>query len=141
MSGARSKSDRLLYLYSHLLNGETLTKHNLAQQFDVTERSIQRDMEALRCFFADENLDLSIIYDYTLRGYRLENHTAGLNNSEILAVCKILLESRSMRRDEMLPILDKLIACCVPEESKRSVTELIANEKYHYIEPHHSQPI
>ena len=29
----------------------------------------------------------------------------GLSNSEILAVCKILLESRSMRRDEMLPIL------------------------------------
>ena len=26
-----------------------------------------------------------------------------LNNGEILAVCKILLESRSMRREEMFP--------------------------------------
>ena len=33
------------------------------------------------------------------------NFYAGRTNSEILAVCKILLESRSMRRDEMLPIL------------------------------------
>lgn len=46
-----------------------------------------------------------------------------------------------MRRDEMLPILDKLISCCVPERSKRAVTELLANEKYHYIEPHHGQHI
>ena len=44
-----------------------------------------------------------------------------------------------MRKDEMLPILDKLIACCVPERSKRAVTELLANEKYHYVEPHHGQ--
>ena len=46
-----------------------------------------------------------------------------------------------MRRDELFPILDKLIACCVPESSKKAVTELLANEKYHYIEPHHGTPI
>lgn len=74
------------------------------------------------------------------KGYRLESPSPSLlDNSEILAVCKILLESRSMRRDVMLPILDKLIACCVPERSKRAVTELLANEKYHYVEPHHGQ--
>ena len=65
----------------------------------------------------------------------------GLSNSEILAVCKILLESRSMRRDEMLPILDKLVDCCVPEENKRAVQQMIGNEKLHYIEPHHGQPV
>ena len=65
----------------------------------------------------------------------------GLSNSEILAVCKILLESRSMRRDELLPILDKLVDCCVPEENKRAVQQMIGNEKLHYIEPHHGQPV
>lgn len=64
-----------------------------------------------------------------------------LENSEILAVCKILLESRSMRKDEMFPILDKLIACCVPERNRKAVQELLANEKHHYIEPHHQQPV
>lgn len=67
------------------------------------------------------------------------SHT--LSNSEILAVCKILLESRSMRKDELLPILDKLISCCVPEQNKKTVRDLIANEKYHYIEPHHQKQI
>ena len=46
-----------------------------------------------------------------------------------------------MRKDEMLPILDKLISCCVPEQNKKAVQELLANEKYHYIEPHHQQPV
>ena len=140
MDGTAVKSERLLQIYSRLVSGDVLPKKELAQQFHVTERSIQRDMEALRCFFAEEGLQQDIIYDRAARGYRLESPSrALLNNSEILAVCKILLESRSMRKDEMLPILDKLIACCVPEKSKKAITELLANEKHHYVEPHHKQ--
>ena len=140
MDGTALKTDRILKIYSQLANGDILRKKELAQQFHVTERSIQRDMEALRCFFAEEGLQQDIIYDRAARGYRLESPSrALLNNSEILAVCKILLESRSMRKDEMLPILDKLIACCVPEKSKKAITELLANEKHHYVGPHHKQ--
>jgi predicted DNA-binding transcriptional regulator YafY len=133
------KSDRLLQIYSRLVDGETLQKNELAQQFHVSGRAIQRDMMSLRNFFAENHLQQEIIYD---RGYRLEQNTLrSLSNSEILAVCKILLESRSMRRDEMLPILDKLLDCCVPERCKKAVTDLIANEKFHYVEPHHGQAI
>lgn len=140
MDGTALKTDRILKIYSQLANGDILRKKELAQRFHVTERSIQRDMEALRCFFAEEGLQQDIIYDRAARGYRLESPSrALLNNSEILAVCKILLESRSMRKDEMLPILDKLIACCVPEKSKKAITELLANEKHHYVGPHHKQ--
>lgn len=142
MDGTAVKSERLLQIYSRLVSGDVLMKKELAQQFHVTERSIQRDMESLRCFFAEQGLRQDIVYDKGKRGYKLEQPVLPLlNNSEILAVCKILLESRSMRRDEMLPILDKLISCCVPEQSKRAVTELLANEKHHYIEPHHGQHI
>ncbi len=137
-----AKSSRLLELYSRLLNGEVLKKADLTQRYHITERSIQRDIESLRCFIANQSLTQDIIYDYEQRGYRLVNTLPkGLSNSETLAVCKILLESRSMRRDEMLPILDKLIDCAVSEESRRAVVELIANEKHHYIEPHHGRPI
>ena len=142
MDSTAVKSERLLQIYSRLVSGDTLPKKELAQQFHVTERSIQRDMESLRCFFAEQGLRQDIIYDRGERGYRLEQPALPLlSNSEILAVCKILLESRSMRRDEMLPILDKLISCCVPARSKRAVAELLANEKHHYVEPHHGQHI
>ena len=45
-----AKSERLLQIYAKLANGEILKKKELAQHFHVTERSIQRDIEALRCF-------------------------------------------------------------------------------------------
>ena len=87
-------------------------------------------------------LGQDVVYDRAAGGYRLtKTQPKGLTNGEILAVCKILLESRSMCRSEMLPILDKLVDCCVPEENKRAVQRMIGNEKLLYIEPHHGQPI
>lgn len=136
------KSARLLSIYARLLNGRVLKKALLAQEFGVTARSIQRDLESLRSFLSNEMLPQDVVYDRAAGGYRLTHaKPMGLSNSEILAVCKILLESRSMRRDEMLPILDKLVDCCVPEENKRAVQQMIGNEKLHYIEPHHGQPV
>lgn len=137
-----AKSARLLSIYAKFLSGHVLNKAVLAQEYGVTERSIQRDMESLRCFLMEEGLAQDVVYDRKLRGYRLTNSVPkGLTNSEILAVCKILLESRSMTKAEMMPILDKLLDCCVPEESKDSVKELIANEKHHYVEPHHGKSV
>lgn len=137
-----AKSARLLSIYARLLSGQTLGKAELAVEYNVTTRSIQRDIESLRYFLADQGLAQDVVFDRTAKGYRLANIIPkGLTNSEILAVCKILLESRSMRKDEMLPILDKLIDCAVPKESQKAVKALIANEQRHYIEPHHHQPI
>ena len=104
------KSARMLALYSRLVNGETLDKKPTAEEYHVSVRSIQRDMEVLRYFIAEQGLPQEIVYCQEPRGYRLiRTQPQGFSNDEILAVCKILLESRSMRRDEMMPILDKLI--------------------------------
>lgn len=139
---AAFKSDRLLQMYSRLVNGEILNKQKLAQQFGVTQRSIQRDIESLRCFITEQGLAQEIFYDRNAKGYALKDQKQRtLTNSEILAVCKILLESRSMNREEMMPILDKLLYCCVPAESKKAVSKLIANERHHYIPPQHGKEI
>ena len=39
----------------------------------------------------------------------------------------------------MYPIIDKLLECCVPSVNKKKVSELIANEKFLYNEPHHGK--
>lgn len=136
------KSARLLAIYSRLVNGDVLNRPQLAREYNVSIRSIQRDIESLRCFLVEQNLPQEITYGKKQGGYRLElSQSRGLSNSEILAVCKTLLESRSMRKDEMLPILDKLIDCAVPESNKRAVKDLIANESFHYVPPHHNKRI
>ena len=136
------KSARLLEIFSRLSQGAVLKKSELAQDFRVTPRSIQRDMEDLRCFFAERHLEQDVIYDGRQKGYRMVSRDPRrLTDSEVLAVCKILLESRSLPADDMLPILDKLIDCAVPPENQRDVRALVANEKLHYIPPHHGQHI
>ena len=137
-----AKADRLLKIYSQLADGAVLSKKELAQRFHVSERTVLRDIEALQCFLAEQGLRQEIDRDRKGKDYYLKNRPdKNLNNSEILAVCKILLESRSRRQEEMCPLLDQLVEGCVPPENKKSVKNLIANEKFHYIEPHHGQYI
>lgn len=136
------KSMRLLTIYTRLSNGQIAKKSELAREFGITQRSVQRDIESLRVFLSEEMLGREIIYDAKAKGYRLVNGAVNtLSKSEILAVSKILLESRSLSQDEMMPILDKLLDCCVAESDKKDVTRLIANERFHYIEPQHKKPI
>lgn len=136
------KSDRVLYMYDKLICGEILNKNELCEHFGVSEKSIQRDIDALRCYLAEKGMGQDIVYEPSLHGYKLcELNSQKLTNSEILAVCKILLESRSMIKPEMEDILKKLLFNCVPEQNKRKVNDLIGNELYHYIEPHHGKSV
>ena len=139
---AEVKSTRLLEIYARLVHGDVLSKAALSLQYHVSERSVQRDMESLRAFVAHQGIGQDVLYDYKQKGYRLiQSNPKGLTNDEILAVCKILLESRSLRKDEMLPILDKLVECAVPAQNQKLIDDLILNETFHYIPPHHDKRI
>ena len=137
MSRPQPKDDRILSLYTRLQKGDVLRKKEEALRFGVTEKSIQRDIDTLRAFLESEHTGQTVVYDKRLSGYRMDTEEGKLTNSEILAVCKILLESRSLPKADMDALLDKLLACCVPENNKKQVSALIGNERLHYIEPHH----
>ena len=136
------KNDRVLTIYTKLMNGQVVKKTEMAQQFGVNVKSIQRDLDNIKNFFgnqtAGEGIPNQLIYDYKLKGYRLEqSNKAKLTNDEILAVSKILLDSRAFTKLEMMNILDKLLESCVPKKNQKLVNDLISNERFHYIEPNH----
>lgn len=138
--------DRLLAMYAQLAEGKPLYKACEAVKYNCSLRSIQRDIEDLRSFFADRSETTGVvqelIYDRKLNAYRLVPPLRNLlTNEETFAVLKVLLESRSLTKVELFPILEKLISCCVPPDNRRQVTDLIANEKYHYVEPRHKKEI
>ena len=137
MDGPCQKDERILSLYTRLQRGEVLRKAEEAQRFHVNEKSIQRDIESLRAFLENEHSNQTVVYDKRLGGYRVDTQAGKLTNGEILAVCKILIESRSLPKKDMDELLAKLLQCCVPESNKKIVSKLIANEQLHYIEPHH----
>lgn len=137
------KITRMFDLYNKLQNGEIIHKPYEAIRYGVSERSIQRDIEDIRAYFEREEVDGNgitnrIVYDRREQGYRLERiQNMKLTDSESLAVCKILLDSRAFTKKKMDVILAKLIACCVPECNRSVVSHLIANEQFHYVEPQH----
>ena len=137
MRESHQKDERILSLYTRLQRGEVLRKAEEAHRFCVNEKSIQRDIESLRAFLEEEHNNQTIVYDKRLGGYRMDTRSGKLTNGEVLAVCKILLESRSLPKRDMDMLLEKLLQCCVPESNKKVVDKLIANEQLHYIEPHH----
>lgn len=109
-------------------------------RYEVNERNIQRDIDHIRDFL-DEDSDRtsvvnSIVYDRNAKEYRWETlYKIILQNSEVLALCKILLDSRAFTKAEMVELLDKLITCCVPKVNQKRVKDLISNEEFHYVEP------
>ena len=133
---------RVLEIYTRLLNGAVINKEEEAERYGVAKRSIQRDIDSIREYLRRTDNKSGVYdlvnYDYRKKGYCLEHiYKVKLKSSEILAICKILLESRSMTKREMTDILDKLIECCVPLENQRVIKDLILNEEFHYIEPQH----
>lgn len=137
---------RVLQIYAKLSDGYVVNKAEEAARYGVNERTIQRDIDRIRNFLDEDSERAgavnSIIYDRNAKGYRLETlYKITLQNSEVLALCKILLDSRAFTKAEMVEMLDKLITCCVPQINRKRVKELISNEEFHYVEPRHKTKV
>lgn len=136
------KIERVLGIYTKLINGAIINKVEEAANYNVNERSIQRDIDDIRNYMdikgSEDGIINSVIYDRQKKGYRLEQiYKFKFTNPEILAICKILLDSRAFTKKEMEAMLAKLIESCVPAENQKLVKEMIMNEEFHYIQPRH----
>lgn len=124
-----------------------INKMEEARHFRVGERSIQRDINDIRAFLAEKKVSDSsemreIKYDRHNKGFIMSGRKESvMTNGEILAVSKILLESRAFTKDEIGRILDKMVSGCVPKQNMKLVSDLILNEKFHYVEIHHESYI
>lgn len=140
------KHDRVLEIYNRLLSGEILIKEELAEEFGVGEKSIQRDIDALRDFCFNRSVsdgeEMEITYDRIAKGYRLKNYRSiSLTNAELFTVVKILLESRALNKAEMTDIVDKIVEACIPPKEQKKMKGLTKNELFHYVEPRHQKAL
>jgi predicted DNA-binding transcriptional regulator YafY len=139
-----NKGFRLLSIYEMLNKGEVIFKSTLAQSFNVSEKTIQRDIDDLRSYLADTHFserEVSIKYDKIQRGYylvRLEREW--FTNEEVLATCKVLLESRAFCKEELDILLTKLLTQVTPNDRKR-VEDMIRSEQFCYVPVKHGKKI
>lgn len=106
------KIQRILGIYTKLIEGKTVKKEEEVQRYKVNPRTIQRDIQDITAFLERDDLNTgiinSIIYDTKARGYRLQyNNVYKLSPQQILAICKILLDSRAFVKEEMTEIIDR----------------------------------
>ena len=143
MAEGENKGQRLFGIYHRLSRGELISKEVLAREYGVTEKSIQRDIDDIRSYLAGDRDEgaADICYDRQAKGYRLvEEESRCLTRKEILAMAKILLESRAFAKEELHTILDKLIEAC-PREGRKVVEDMIRNETFCYVPPRHGKKL
>lgn len=138
-----NKSFRLMLIKEKLEKGEIIYKNTLLTEYGIVDKTFQRDLENLRAYYADvsELRNINIIYDRKRNGYVLENsENEFLDKKEVLAVCKILLESRAFCKHELDKIIKKLLSQ-VNTIDKKLVDNIIANENFNYIPLKHDKEL
>ena len=143
---AEDKSERILSIYSRLKMGKIINKTEEASNYGVASRTIQRDIADIQNFLQNcENTTgeiQEIVFDKGKGGYRLETkYHRNLDPQEILAVGKVLLESRALMKTEMFPIINKILELCSDEKDKKMIRDVLGNEMHHYIELHHGKKL
>lgn len=137
-----NKGFRLLNIYERLNKGERVSKQQLAEDFGVSVKTIQRDIDDLRAYISETHFtdfEASVRYDRAKNCYYLVRlDREWVTNEEALALCKILLESRAFRKDELSQLIEKLIMQIAPAD--RSTAEnIIRNEFVNYVPLQHKK--
>lgn len=132
------KKDRLLEIFFRLMKGEDLSAQKLAAEYDISSRSISRDITSLKAFF-DLNYDKlgkpELIYNNASKTYHL-NMDSFITNAELIALAKLLVGCRAFSQNELQTFINKLKAHTTPG-NRNKLNNLIYKELNHYIEVHH----
>lgn len=134
------KSYRLLRMNEQLARGEVLRKDSLVSAFDVTPKTVQRDLESLRIYLF-ENGEGDLRYDRKHDCYCLERTSGGqLTEKEVFALSKVLIESRAFNKEELEVLIRKLLLQLSPEQ-RLPVEARIGNERVNYLPLKHGKPL
>lgn len=133
-----SKLTRTLELFFRALRGEDISVQRLADEHQVSTKSISRSINDLKAFLADHrdlvgNTELQ--YSHQDKCYRLHMDEF-LTNKELFALVEVMIGARAFSKMELLTLTDKLKRFTTTEDRPK-LNELIRKELYHYAEVKH----
>ena len=129
------KNKRMLEIFFRALRGEQISLKQLAEEYQVSTKSINRDISEIQDFLSEhrelmQNAELA--YSQREKVYVMTSDEF-LKNKELFAVVKVLLGSRCFSKDEILTLISKLKKFTTIED-RESFENLIRKEVYHYNE-------
>ncbi|SHH39897.1 helix-turn-helix transcriptional regulator [Clostridium grantii] len=136
-----TKVNRVLTIYSKLVRGDVVKKKEMSELFKVNKKTIQRDLEDIRAYFS-ENRErfgtMEVVYRHDRKGYSLNNREDVLSKESILAITKILLESRAFCKEEINSLANSILRQAGTKQRKY-VQEIIGNELLNYVPLEHNE--
>ena len=150
-------NNRKLEIYAKLMDGNFIDKGNEAEIYDVSLKTIQRDLEAIRDFLERYSYKYRLVYDKKLNIYRLNNCITSISVPTTIAVIKILLGTKAFTKKELKTIIkeispdgfgywergEKYYDWCsdLAEKDSNYIKKIVQNEVFNYKEPEHGKAI
>lgn len=132
------KLDRVLEIFFRGLRGEDLSVRKMADEYEVSTKSITRSINDLKNFLADHRElvgHTELHYSYQDKCYRLYMDEF-LSSKELFALVEVMIGARAFSKDELLELTGKLRRFTT-QEDRTKLNELVHKEIYHYPEVNH----
>lgn len=135
---------RILEMYSRLVEGRSFNREEMSEKYGVSIRTIQRDINVLKGFFANNIVngkpEQVLRHSVSREGYVLEPPMrAMLKESECFTLLKMLMESRGLNKKELGELKDSIVECCIPSTQRTDFLNKINTEWVNYVEPRHGK--
>ena len=133
-----TKMDRVLEIFFRGLRGEDLSVQRLADEYEVSTKSITRSINDLKNFLADHRElvgHTELQYSHQDRCYRLFMDEF-LSSKELFSLVEVMIGARAFSKEELLQLTAKLKKFTTPDD-RQKLNELVRKELYHYPEVKH----
>lgn len=132
------KSNRVLDLFYRLLRGERVNRTYFAEEYEMSERSVERDMRTIREALGDteDTLEADGQGNYFLKAGKQREFT----EMEVLFIAKVLLGTRTLNKEEMAQIVRGMNSL-FPSSIRMEIKNAIQNEMDQYVGPQHGKKL
>lgn len=128
----------ILAILYRAMKGEVLSVQGLANEHQVTTRTITGYINELKNWLADHRElvgNTELIYNGQIQGYQLK-FDSFLLNEELMVLIKILIGTRALKREDLVALISKLKQLTTYNE-RPLVEQLIKKELHRYIPVEH----
>ena len=116
----QNKKYRILDIFFRLLKGEFVSVKQLADEYSVSGKTVSRDINEIKAYLSENGYKMGntqIEYSHKEKAYYLSMDDF-LSSKELVVLIEILLSSRSLPKDSMMEIIDKLESFILSKDKK-----------------------